>query len=213
VIATRVSRFFEGSLQRYVYWKVRMDPAYEAVLAHLRAHPGHPVVDIGCGAGVLALYLRESGFTAPIVGIDFDERKIAAARTAAGHHRDLEFRCADAADPLPAGHSVVLLDVLQYVDSAAQERILRNIAAVVPPGGVVVIRQGIRDGSWRYHFTRLVDAIGRAIRWNRGRRINFPTREQITSAFAGFEADVSPLWGRTPYNNYLLVFTKPSRGE
>jgi hypothetical protein len=76
---------------------------------------------------------------------------------------------------------------------------------------VAVIRQGIRDRSWRYRLTHAVDAIGRAIRWNRGQPMNFPTREEIEEAFTGFESDVTPLWGRTPYNNYLLVFRKPSR--
>ena len=212
MIAQRLARLYDGPLRRYVYWKVRMDPAYPAILSRLRQHAGQPLVDIGCGVGVLAFFLREHGFEGPIVGIDFDERKIEAARSAATRYRGVDFICADAAGPLPDGHNVVLLDILQYVDTPARRVILRNAAAAVPPGGVAVIRQGIRDRSWRYRLTHAVDAIGRAIRWNRGQPMNFPTRQEIEEAFRGFESEVTPLWGRTPYNNYLLVFRKPSRG-
>ena len=208
MIAKRLSRLYERRLQSYVYWKVRLDPAYPAVLEALRGHAERPVIDLGCGAGVLALFLRESGFRAPIVGVDFDERKIAAAQTAAAPYDDVRFLRADAQDPLPAGHNVVMLDLLQYVDSDAQRRILANVAKAIPRGGVAILRQGIRDGSWRYRFTHFVDEVGRAIRWNRGGRMNFPTREMLVEAFTGFDVLSMPLWGRTPYNNYLFVFMR-----
>jgi 2-polyprenyl-3-methyl-5-hydroxy-6-metoxy-1,4-benzoquinol methylase len=206
VIAKRVSSRYERRLRGYVYWKLRLDPSYPAVLEHLDRNL--PLLDLGCGVGVLAFFLREHGFTAPIRGIDIDERKIAAARDVATHYDGVEFVHGSATDPLPPQRNVVILDLLQYVGSMAQQEILRNAAAVVPPGGVAIIRQGIRDDSWRYRCTHFVDTIGRAIRWNRGTRMNFPTREEIVAAFDGFDVHVTPLWGRTPYNNYLFVFTR-----
>lgn len=208
MIAKRVSGLYERRLRSYVYWKIRMDPSYPAVAQRLRGREHQPLLDLGCGAGLLSFYLRESGFTAPITGIDFDERKIEAAKRASSGMRDLEFLCADAAGPLPQGRNVVVLDLLQYVTNAAQQTILRNVAAAVPKGGIVVMRQGIRDESWRYKFTHLVDTFGRAIRWNRGTPMNFPTREEIVSAFEGFDAEITPMWGSTPYNNYLFVFVR-----
>ena len=208
MIAKRLSRLYERRLRSYVYWKVRMDPAYRAVLERLRGREQQPLADLGGGVGILPLFLREHGFTGPIAGFDIDERKIAAAREAARPHGDVEFVCGDANRVLPAGHNVVLLDLLQYVDTRSQEEILANVARAVPPGGVVILRQGVRDESWRYRVTHVVDTIGRAIRWNRGRPMNFPTREAIVSAFAEFDADIVPLWGRTPYNNYLFFFTR-----
>ena len=208
MIAKRISDLYERRLRSYVYWKLRMDPSYPAVRERLRGREKEPLLELGCGAGLLSFYLRESGFTAPITGIDFDERKIEAARNAALNTNGLEFICADATTSLPQGRNVVLLDLLQYVTTAAQQTILRNIASIVPPGGIVILRQGIRDDSWRYKFTHVVDTIGRAIRWNRGEPMNFPPREQITGAFEGFTAAVTPMWGRTPYNNYLFVFVR-----
>ena len=207
MIAKRVSRLYERRLQSYVYWKLRMDPAYAAVRERLRGREHEPLLDLGCGVGILPFFLREHGFTGPIAGIDFDERKIAAGRAVG---RDVELIRGDATGPLPPDRNVVLLDLLQYVDSRSQQTILANVARTVPPGGVAIIRQGLRDDSWRYRVTRFVDAIGRAIRWNRGGRMNFPTREAILSFFEGFDVEVTPLWGKTPYNNYLLVLTRPA---
>lgn len=205
MIAKRLSRLYERRLRSYVYWKVRLDPSYPAVVEQLRGREHEPLLDLGCGIGILPLFLREHGFTGPITGVDFDDRKIAVARQVAPAVR---FICADARGPLPPAHNVVMLDVLQYFDTESQNRILANIAGAVPPGGVAVMRQGVRDRSWRFRMTRTADAFARVIRWMRMERLNFPTREQIVEAFAGFEAEVTPLWGRTPYNNYLFVFTR-----
>lgn len=197
------------SLQGYARWKIRFDPIYGGVLEPLR-DVQTPLIDLGCGIGLLAFYLREHGHGAPIIGIDFDERKIAVARHAATRYRGIDFVVADARDPLPEGHSVVLLDLLLYFDPASQRRILANAAAAVPPGGVVVMRQGLRDGSWRHRVQKLVDAIGRGIGWMKAEDLQYPTLDEITAHFDGFEREVRPLWGRTPYNNYLLVFRRPA---
>jgi SAM-dependent methyltransferase len=211
-IARRLAAIYDRRpLQEYARWKVRADPAYGATFEQLRGR-NEPLVDLGCGVGLLAFFLRELGYEAPILGIDFDRRKIEVARRAARQFRAIEFIVGDARDPLPENHNVVMLDMLQYFDDAAQQRILANVARVIPPGGVVVIRQGIRDGSWRHRLTVIVDALARAIRWMKAESLNFPTREQIAAAFDGFESEIRPLWGRTPYNNYLFVFRRSSSG-
>lgn len=210
-VANRLSRLFDDRyLRHYVYWKVRTDPAYAAVVNHLRAHDGQPLLDLGCGIGALAFFLREHGIDAPILGIDYDERKINAAQDVAARYRALDFRHGDARDPLPDGRNVIILDVLQYFHDDDQQRVLANVARTVPPGGIAIVRQGIRDDSWRHRVTRAADTFARATRWMRAERLNFPSREQMTAAFAGFETEITPLWGRTPFNNYLFVFRKVS---
>ena len=207
-VARSVAALFPTpALREYARWKVRLDPAYDAVLERLRGH-AEPVADLGCGIGLLAFHLRASGVVVPLVGIDFDERKIAVARQAAAGTAGLEFRQGDARDPCPAGHNVVMLDVLQYFGAADRATILANAARAVPPGGVVLLRAGLRDRSWRYRVTWLVDALARAFRWMRAERIEFPAREEIIAAFPGFEAEAVPLWGRMPFNNWLFVFRK-----
>ena len=211
-VAERLASLFDRrSLQGYARWKVRTDPAYAAVLDAVRER-NQPLLDLGCGIGLLPFYLREHGFTAPVIGVDFDQRKIDVARVAAQRYRGIDFIAGDARDPLPHDHDVVILDILHYFDAASQQQILGNAARAVPPGGVVVIRQGIRDASWRHRLTLIVDALARTFRWMKAEHLNFPTRDDVTSAFAdGFDAEIRPMWGRMPYNSYLFVFRRAPR--
>jgi SAM-dependent methyltransferase len=207
-VAERLAALYERRpLQGYVRWKVRTDPAYLAALEVLRDRTT-PLLDLGCGVGLLPFFLREHGYMAPIIGIDFDERKLELAKKAAQHYRDVEFRTGDARAPLPEGRDVVLLDILHYFDPASRQQILANVARAVAPDGVVVIRQVIHDGSWRARFTRFVDRAAHIFRWMKAERVELPTREEIVRAFEGFEAEVRPMWGRMPYNNYLFVFRR-----
>jgi 2-polyprenyl-3-methyl-5-hydroxy-6-metoxy-1,4-benzoquinol methylase len=203
------ARYESRYLRGYVRAKVASDPVYEAVAERLRDH-ALPLIDLGCGVGLMAFYLREKSFRGPITGIDFDERKIAVACAIAERHAlNVDFRTGDARAMLPVGHSVMILDLLQYMDRDGQQLILRNAARAVAPGGVVIIRAGIRDRSWRYRLSWLSDTFGRAIRWMRAERLKIPTRDDITAPFAeGFDSEITPLWGRTPFNNYLFVFRR-----
>ena len=204
-VAKRLASLYDRrDLRSYVRWKVAVDRVYGAVLEQL---PDEPLVDIGCGVGLLPFFLREHGFRAPITGIDFDARKIDVAKRAAAKYRDVEFIAGDALRDLPPYPNVVMLDVLHYLDDRAQQQLLEN---VVQNARFVVIRQGIRDKSWRYRTTAIVDAIGRGVRWMKADSLNYPTRERILDAFDGFACDVTPLWGRTPFNNYLFVCRKAS---
>ncbi len=207
-VAERLASLYaRRPLQGYVRWKVRSDPVYRAALDVLRDRTT-PLLDLGCGVGLLPFFLREHGYAAPVVGIDFDERKLELARIAARAYRDVEFISGDARAPLPRNRDVVLLDILHYFDSDSRQQILKNVADAVAPHGVVVIRQVIHDGSWRARFTRFVDRAAHIFRWMKAERVELPTREELVRAFDGFDADVRPLWGRMPYNNYLFVFRK-----
>ena len=47
-------------LRSYVRSKLARDPMYEAVLAHVR-DSAEPLLDVGCGVGVLEAFLRDRG--------------------------------------------------------------------------------------------------------------------------------------------------------
>ena len=202
-VARHVAALYPSrSLRMYVRWKIASDPAYDAVFHRARG----PIVDIGCGAGVLAAYLRARGFDAPIAGVDHDRRKIELAR-ACGLPRAV-FNVGDASE-IDLRGTVVMLDLLHYFDDDAQAAMLRRAAS---DANLVIIRDALRDGSWRYRATYAQEAFARAVRWLQADRLNFPRRETIVDAFRGFESEIVPLWGRTPFNNYLFVFRRASSG-
>jgi len=203
------SRYPTPFLRSYARVKIATDPVYAAVFDLLRDST-EPLLDIGCGVGVLALYLREQGFRGTIHGIDHDERKIAVARKVVGADESLLLSVGDARTPPAFRGNVVLLDVLHYFDDADQSLILRNAAKA---GGMIIIRDAIRDGSLRCHMTYTQETLARVGGWLKAERLHFPTREAIERSFnSDFREEVRPMWGRMPFNNYLFVFRRSSSG-
>jgi hypothetical protein len=72
---------------------------------------------------------------------------------------------------------------------------------------MLVIRNVLRDRSWRFRATVLEERFSRALGWMRCATGHFPARDEIESPLreAGFDVRVKPLWGRTPFNSWLIV--------
>ncbi|MGH8045994.1 MAG: class I SAM-dependent methyltransferase [Chthoniobacterales bacterium] len=207
----RIAANFDCSIftRGYIVGKLATDPAYAAVL---RTFGGSelPLVDIGCGLGLLAHYLRGHGFRASIRGYDFDTRKIHMARGAAAKAglNDVQFEIGDAADHAPRTANIVLLDVLHYLDADTRKQLLTELAGHAQTGGAVLIRGAVRERSWRYRVTVAQEFWTRWSGWIPSPSpIAFPTLEEIVAPFhaAGCRCEVQPLWGRTPFNSRLII--------
>lgn len=213
--ALRAAARFRGRhfLHGYARGKARWDPAYPAVVQRL-ADSSHRLLDVGCGVGLLAAYLRESGCRQPILGIDLNGRKINTARQrVAAFYPGIEFQVADARTLPDFSGDIVMLDVLHYLDPAAQQALLDAVADRIAPGGRAMIRTAFRQRCWRYYATLAEEMLIRLIGWIRAGPSRFPTREQVTQPFArrGWEVAVSPMWGRTPFNSYFVEARRPTR--
>ena len=178
--ALRIARAFlpprwYGNRYHYYYSraKLRSDPLYPGVVDALRDSRA-PLLDLGCGIGLLAHALRVAGIDVAYRGVDNDAAKIAQARLAAaraGLH-GVAFDVVDLAQGMPAhSGSVAILDVLQFVPAQAQDAILDAAIARIADGGVLVIRTGLDDGSTRARTTRRIDAISRVLRTPELRKI------------------------------------------
>ena len=204
-------RFPTVSERCYVRGKLASDPLYPAVLRALDGTDA-PLLDIGCGMGLLGFYLRLGGWMPPISGIDYDARKIkTACRLAPDFPGKLDFARGDAMAGLPPhSGSVTILDILQYFPVAERARLLAAAADRVSPGGVLVIRTGLTDSSLRFHITRAMDHVASLARWMKSPPLHYPTAGEITDtlARAGLDGRFTPLWGRTPFNNWLGVFRR-----
>lgn len=188
-----------------------MDPLYREICAQLDGHD-QPLMDLGCGIGLLLQCLRAAGNPISYLGIDSDTTKIAAARAAAAKRSilDAEFKVSDLAHELPDHHgSFALLDILQYLERPVRERLLLGVARRLSPTGKMIMRVGIDDRSWRSSVARGADRLGHKVRWMRSSFRSQPTREELTSSLSemGLHARFSPLWGKTPFTNYLVVAT------
>jgi 2-polyprenyl-3-methyl-5-hydroxy-6-metoxy-1,4-benzoquinol methylase len=215
-VAARIARAYlprrwYGNRWHYHYSRIKLgaDPLYPGVAAALRGS-AQPVLDLGCGIGLLAHALRVEQLVLPYRGVDNDAGKIRRARIAAdaaGLH-DVDFDVVDLATTLPAHHgSVALLDVLQYLDDAAQQRLLDAAIAMLVPGARLVIRTGIEDGTRRMRLTRGVDRIANAFGWMNAAPRRYPREADLRALLqrAGLRCSFTPLRGNTPFNNWMIV--------
>lgn len=206
-------RFGNRTPYYYVRGKLAADPLYGGIIAVLTDSRA-PLLDLGCGLGLLAHTLRRAGVALPYRGVDNDVHKIDRARIAAQRAglAATQFDTMDLSTTLPehAG-SVALLDVLQFLAPTAQERLLDAAVAMLTPGASLVLRCGLDDGSWRAQVTRKVDEFSRWVRWMNAAPTRYPSRDALEQRFAaaGLQTTFSPLFGRTPFNNWRIVATKP----
>ena len=101
---------------------------------------GRNVLDIGCGAGRLALFCGRFG--ARVTALDYSERAIELARVVADSLvepvHDVKFHVGRFED-LGESYDVVLMtEVFEHIESAPRET-LRKLRRVVAPGGIAVI--------------------------------------------------------------------------
>ncbi len=194
----------------YADGKILLDPAYLAVFRELR-NARLPLLDLGCGIGLLAAYLRGGGCSAPVLGIDADAWKIGIAAQVLAD-ANARFQVGDARQFPPHSGNVILLDVLHYFDHAEQQRLLRKIAEAVAPGGVALIRVTLNEPTWRFALTKAEEWLIHRVRWIPWAGAHFPTRENVCTPFqeAGFSVDVKPMWGCTPFNGYFFTFRRPA---
>lgn len=202
----------------YTRTKLGSDPLYPGVCGALRGNAA-PLLDLGCGLGLLAHALRADGQDMVYRGIDLDAAKITRARRAAERAglQEARFDAQDLAAPgfnlAELGHrgNVAVLDVLQFVPAAAQPRLLDAVIAMLAPGSRLVIRTGLADGSRRARITRAVDVFSRVVGWMGATPGSYPDPEVLQACFdrAGLLSRFTPLYGNTPFNNWLVVAERP----
>jgi len=197
----------------YVQAKLRTDPLYPRVIQELRG--GWPLLDLGCGLGLLAHALRADGQSQSYLGLDIDTAKVRRATRAAAVAGITDARFAPfemGRDELPPHlGAVALLDVLQYLSAPAQDTLLAEVIARLAPGAPLVIRVPLAREHARSRFTRVADRIAHAIGWMDRAPRAYPTGEalQATLAGHGLQVECMPLRGHTPFDNWLLVARRP----
>ena len=173
-----------------------------------------PLLDLGCGLGLLAHALRLDGQAMSYRGVDNDISKISRATVVASKAtlKSVQFEVVDLASGPPAHQgSVAILDVLQYLDADAQRRLLADVIAMLRPGARLVIRTALGDASRRGQTSRITDRLANVIGWMQSRPKCYPNADAMRAqlAEAGLASTFSPLYGNTPFNNWLIVASRP----
>jgi SAM-dependent methyltransferase len=209
--------------------KLGHDPVFRGLLERGDVPPRARVLDIGCGQGLLASLLAAidaahaqgawpaSWPSAPVgthyTGIELMPRDVARAQAALGRLPTApRFVCGDMCSAaLPASDVVVILDVLHYVDHAAQQAVLERVRDALRPHGRLLLRVGDASSRRGFAVSQWVDRVVTLVRghhmpptWGR------PLSEWIALLQAlGFSVQPVPMSQGTPFANVLLAGDLP----
>lgn len=206
--------------------KLGRDPVFRGLLERGDLTARARVLDIGCGQGLLASLLQASADAArrgawpaawpaapsatAYTGIELMAKDAARAR-AALHGLPLQPRFVNAdmcQVALPECDVVVILDVLHYVDHAAQEALLQRVRnALRRSQGRLLLRVGDADSRRGFAISQWVD---RVVTMARGHRVPPTFGRPLAAWVKGLESQdyvvrTVPMSQGTPFANVLLV--------
>lgn len=224
-LVDRASQIYRGA-GRFAYHfargKLGGDPMFLAMLERGLIPDRARILDLGCGQGLLAAWLLAArqaweagewpeGWPAPgrfseLRGVDLLSSDIRRAQAALGtparfEEGDMcrvEFGQTDA---------VVIMDVLHYVDFAAQDAVLRRVRDALPPHGLLLTRVGDASAGFSFQLSNWVD---RTVAFFRGNRLPplhcrpLPVWVQALQAL-GFNVETVSMNGKLPFANVMLI--------
>lgn len=208
--------------------KLGGDPAFRALLERGLIADNARVLDLGCGQGLLASWLLsarrlhergqwpsgwpEAPRLAQMRGIELMARDVERARDALGGAAD--FVVGNICDtPFGTVDVIVILDVLHYIDLAAQQDVLRRCRDALSSEGVLLLRIGDAAGGLPFRISNWVDHLVTFARGHRLSRFTCRSMAQWCDALSalGFRVDAMPMSRGTPFANVLLAARPVSR--
>ncbi len=190
--------------RHYVASKLRRDPLHADLLT--MGDPLGHVVDIGCGRGQLAALLLEAGLADHVTGLDWNRTHLDQATAAlAGLPFEARPRDLETDQSVPDADTVILIDVLYQLTTAAQHRLIE--AAGQAARRCLLIRTLDRTLGKRGLFATAMEHLGRRLWPSSGAHVNPLTVLAIVARMtaAGFIVETRPGSRGTPFANVLLV--------
>ena len=216
--------FYEALIQNYIYkgpvveWyiriKVKMERNYRLFNRLIPAQG--QITDIGCGFGPLCYMLSMLSEDRDILGIDYDEDKIALAQHGWLRNEHLQFRHGNALEyPLPESDVFILNDMLHYMSYEHQRTLLLKCADRLRLQGMIIIRDGNSANTSKHRLTRFTELLStRIFNFNRTTgELHFTTETQLReiAVTCGMNVEIIPNDKYT--SNTIYIFRKPNEHE
>ena len=116
------------------------------------------ILDLGCGYGIAANYVARGSPERTVVGIDWDQDRIAVASRTAG--TNVQFLQGDVLhSDLPSADVVLMNDFLHHLRPPDQDTVLERLAARLGPGGIVLIHEVNTLPRWKFWCSWLSDML------------------------------------------------------
>lgn len=179
------SYLFKGPvLEWYMRIKIRMEERYKYFDKHIPKKA--KIVDIGCGYGPLSYMLALTSPDREVLGIDYDEEKIATAQHSQIKVRNVKFECGNALTyELPTSDVFVLSDILHYLDNDSQHKLLVRCLERLENGGSIIVRDGDTKKQRSHRLTILTEKFStKVFKFNKAEVELCFTSSEMMQAFA-----------------------------
>ncbi|HET6244631.1 MAG: 1-acyl-sn-glycerol-3-phosphate acyltransferase [Bacteroidetes bacterium] len=149
-------------LEWYMRVKVGLEKNYE-LFDRLLPKQGK-ILDIGCGYGFMAYMLGYRSSQRIVKGIDYDGNKIEIAQNGYLKGKNVSFAQGNALEfKFERYDAIVLSDVLHYLKTEDQIVLLENCIENVSEGGMLLIRDGVKELEKRHKGTKLTELFSTRI--------------------------------------------------
>ena len=191
-----------------VYLRLRFS-SYQAIERHVPA--SGEIVDLGCGFGMLAVYLALMSEARHITGIDISSRRLKVAKFVSADIHNVTFEYFDLLQyNFDRCRCILLIDALHYFPVSGQNRLVAKCYKRLDPGGRLLLRDSNKDNRFRHFITTFHETIMTRSGFTKGEMLCFRGFGELKSHLEGlgFLVDLLPMWDRTPFADTLLICYK-----
>lgn len=148
---------FKGPVLEW-YMKVKLKLENNYAIYNEIIPKQNKILDIGCGYGFLSYMLSFTSAEREILGLDYDEEKINVAQHGFLKSDKLNFKYQNVLEhQFEKYDTVILSDVLHYLQPDEQDRVLTSCINSIPDNGMVIVRDGDADMEEKHKGTKLTE--------------------------------------------------------
>jgi len=171
------------------------------------------VLEVGCGHGLLSLYLALSQPDRVVEGIDIDEHKIVLARQAADRLLPGEAAVSFAAvqpGEMPEGpfDAIVVNDVLYLMPEALRRSVLAACAERLAPDGVLLVKEVDTTPRWKFRVAHAQEVVAtRILKYTEGADLEIAPMHDFEDQLVehGLDVTIQRVDRGYPHPHALLV--------
>ncbi len=222
------SHIYKGPvLEWYCRIKTQLEDNYEHY--HELLPRSGDIYDLGCGYGFMSFMLHWSSTDRRIIGIDYDEEKIA---TANNHYyfnsyrykelynaqsevfeKGLSFEANDLTQiSLAPCDAILMMDALHYLLPEQQKALLIKCYQALRPGGVFLLRDGVKEETQKHQATIKTETYSTKIfKFNKTHNeLHFISKTDTVQLFEDMGAKVQCKNYSKQLSNITFIITKPA---